>query len=464
MSFIRPGVTAMLVLAALAARAGHAQQPKEGPRVTVYRTFMDPEYTVVQGLVGIDPAQLDTTCAYGVNVVVRDQGGGQLVNQTWENSCPHLEGAHAQALETFQFGLRPADYMVEVAVFPRANPGDRRATTVPVQAYARPPLASDLILAHDVGIMDSASAGQWTIRRGRIGVRASSDVAIDPGNPDLAYYIELYPRKDQALNGSATGVVRRADGKELATFPLQQITALSQPQPLAAKLSVAGLPPGAYTFDVRLQLADTTVVRSARFQIMAPAAQLAIAPYFASLTEAQLKELFDPIVVWLGSGREAELYGSLSLAGKRQFLARQFGDQGPTPDDGNESLIDVFLARVQAVKTRFAERAGRGAQQGWQTDRGRIYMLLGEPTGRTSRPSPVRGQPYELWYYTTQNRYAYLFADETGMGHYRLIYTNDPQQTGVEDWARRVGPEALDDMRQLGIQVPYVDRGGEPLP
>ena len=464
MKSIRPGVTVLLALAALAAGAGSAQQPAEGPRVTVYRTFVDPEYTVVQGLVGIDPAQLDTTCAYGVNVVVRDPSGAELVNQGWENTCPHVGGTHARTLETFQFGLRPAEYTVEVSVFPRAAPAERRTTRVPVQAFRAPPLASDLILAHDVGMVDSATAGQWTIRRGNIGVKAASEIAIDPADPDLAYYIELYPRKDQPLSGTATGIVRRADGKQLASFPLQQLVAVSQPQPLAARLSVAGLPPGAYTFDVQLQLADTTVVRSNRFEVLAPAAQVAIAPYFAALTEAELAELFDALVLWLGSAAEAELYQSLSPVGKRTYLARQFGNQGPTPGDDNESAIDAFLQRAQVASTRYAERAGRGAQKGWQTDRGRIYLLRGEPPGRTARPSPVRGSPYELWYYTTQNRYFYLFVDDTGMGHYRLIHTNDPQQQGAPNWDRLVGAEVLDDMRQLGIQIPSSDRNDGPRP
>ena len=464
----RLSVTALVVLAALAAGTGSAQQPGEGPRVTMYRTFIDPEYTVVQGLVGIDPAQLDTTCEYGMNVVVRDGSNTELVNQTWENRCPQLEGRHAQALETFQFGLRPAGYTVEVSVFPKGQPAARRTTRLQVEAFNPPPLASDLILAHDVAVVDSATAGQWTIRRGNIGVRAASETAIDPAQPDLAYYLELYPRKGEPLNGSATGIVRRADGKELASFPLQQIAAVSVAQPLAARLSVAGLPPGAYTFDVRLQLADTVVVRSNRFEILAPAPGVAsgaaIPPYFAALTEAQLTELFDPVVVWLANASEADKYRSLSPTGKRAYLARYFGNQVPTPDDDNESAIDAFLQRVQTANTRFAERAGRGAQSGWQTDRGRIYMLRGEPPGRTARPSPVRGAPYELWYYTTQNRYYYVFADETGLGNYRLTFTNDPQQEGVSHREGRLGPELLEDMRQLGIQIPYSDRSGGTRP
>jgi len=462
MKRIMPAVVGMLVLAA-AAVSTSAQQP-EGPRVTVYRTFVDPEYTAVEGLIGIEPAQLDTTCEYGVNVVVRDAQGTELVNQGWENACPQVAGSFAPALETFQFGLKPGDYTVEVAAFPKGNPAMRGVTVVTVHAYAASPVASDLVLAHDVGMVDSATAGQWTMRRGNVGVRVASTILIDPADPSLAYYLELYPQTGDTLSGSATGVVRRSDGKELASIPLQQIAGVSEPQPMAGKLSVAGLPAGAYTFDVQLQLEDTTVLRSRRFEVLAQSASspgaAAASQYFTSLSDAELADLFDPVVVWLANDADADRYRSLSPQGKRVYLTREFGRAGPTPDDGDESALDAFLQRVQTVKERYTERA----QPGWQTDRGRIYLLRGEPAAKTMRPKPMRGAPYELWHFTGQYQYVYLFADETGLGNYRLIYTTDPQQHGLSDWDKKVGLEALDDMRQMGIQVPYVDRSGGSRP
>lgn len=449
-----------IALAASAAGVTHAQE-SGGPAVTLYRTFVEPEFTVVQGLVRIDPVQLAApTCEYGVNVVVRDASGAALVDNTWENTCPAANGAPVPGLETFQFALRPAQYRLEVAVFPKARPADRQTTTLEVTAFPVPPAASDLILGTAVGYADSTSTQSWPIRRGGIGVRAASELVIDPAQPNLSYYIELYPR-DSSWTGSAVGVVRRADGKELTSFSLQDLQSQRDPLPLAGTLSVAGLPGGAYRFDVRVQLADTTLVRSHPFRVLEPL--VAGASYFESLSEEELAELFDGVVVWL-TAAETETYRSLSATGKRHFLVQQFGNQGPTPDDGVESALDAYLQRMKHVNAQYGERAGRSAQPGWQTDRGRIYMLHGEPSTRSARPSPVRGAAYEIWYYTAQNRYAYLFADETRMGNYRLIYTNDPQQQGVSDWERRVGIEAIDDMRQMGITLPRVDVDRDDVP
>jgi hypothetical protein len=160
--------------------------------------------------------------------------------------------------------------------------------------------------------------------------QAASEVIIEPGKPDLSYYLELYPREGRQMSGSAVGVVRRADGKDLATFELGALKDVAQPQPLAASLSVAGLPAGSYMFDVRVQLADTAFVRSHPFRVLEVEAVAATGAggYWASLTDQQVAE-FDAVVVWLSGKREIETYKSLSPAGKRQFLARQFANGQP---------------------------------------------------------------------------------------------------------------------------------------
>src|SRR5690606_29723824 len=130
----------------------------------------------------------------------------------------------------------------------------------------------------------------------------------------------------------------------------------------------------------------------------------------------------------------------------------QFGRTGPTPDDGEESALDAYLTRAQTVTQRFGERAGRGMQDAWRTDRGRIFLLRGQPSQLVTRPSPTRGSPYELWHYAGGQSYVYLFADETQMGHFRLIYTNDPAEQSIPGWERQVGPQAIEDLERTGVR------------
>ena len=52
-------------------------------------------------------------------------------------------------------------------------------------------------------------------------------------------------------------------------------------------------------------------------------------------------------------------------------------------------------------------------------------------------------RPYEIWYYNIGAGYVYLFADESGFGHYRLLYSTDPTVATLPDWARRAGAAAV---------------------
>lgn len=444
-------LSTMMALAASASFAT-AQQPQ--PDVTLYRSWRPPNVTFVEGMFRVDPQLLGTTdCNYGVQLTVRDQSGTELSSQQWTGSCPVNDGVLAAGLETFGFQVVPATYTVVIEVFPRSQPDRRLTRTLEVQALGEDPRISDLILAHGVGFVDTTRTEAWTLRRGGIGLKASSQMVVQVHEPSLAYYLEIYPEDDRPMNGALYGVVKRPDGRELARFKLQDLQQQDDPQPIAGEVSVEGLPPGAYSFETQLQLADTMLVRTHPFYVGAPmVAASGDRGWFWTLSDERLAELFDPVVVWL-TRSEADVFASLPPDGKREFLSRQFGRTGPTPDDGQESALDAYLSRIEIVRARYSERAGRGSVDSWRTDRGKIFMARGQPTQQFSRPAPQSGAPYELWYYGGRTPYVYLFADDTRMGHLRLVFTNDPNEQSQPDWDRLVSPEALDDLERLGIRA-----------
>lgn len=445
---------AVLMAATVAGTA--LQEPQ--PDVTIYRSWRSPNVTAVEGLFRVDPALLGTgSCAYGVRLTVRDSAGTQLKQEEWTGRCPEQNGQPAAALETFQFQVVPARYTVQVEVFPQGEPGRIRTRTLEVRGLAGNPLVSDLILARKVGFVDDTTqATTWTHRRGTVGLQLSSHLIVEPADPELSYYLELYPAEGRPMSGAVFGLIRRADGKELTRARLQQLNAVADPLPVAGAFPLAGLAPGDYVFETQVQLADTTITRSHPFTMGGAVAVAASSTgWFGTLSDEQLAELFDPVVVWLAalvSRDDADMYPRLTPAGKREFLARQFGTLGPTPNDGDESALDDYVARVRLVNSRFGERAGRGAVEPWRTDRGRIFLLRGEPSAQVQRPSPASRAAYEIWHYSVGQGLVYLFADETKMGHYRLIYSNDPAEQPVPNWTSLVAAEAMEDLARLGFR------------
>jgi GWxTD domain-containing protein len=172
--------------------------------------------------------------------------------------------------------------------------------------------------------------------------------------------------------------------------------------------------------------------------------------YFASLTDQQLSELFDPVLATLQKQSDRDLYERLNPDGRRRFLQEYFGGVSPTPGGQGNNPLDLYLRRVQHVNREYA---GRGGEPGWRTDRGKIYLMRGEPQNKSARPLPPGGaSPYEIWVYNAAPGYYYVFIDESRIGSYRLILTSDPTQPSLPDWERRLSNEVFEDMFRMGVR------------
>lgn len=102
----------------------------------------------------------------------------------------------------------------------------------------------------------------------------------------------------------------------------------------------------------------------------------------------------------------------------------------PTPHTLNNEALNHYYQRLNYANEHF----GFANKEGWQTDRGRIYIKYGEPDEMQTQPfEPGLGlgfdglftvHSYEIWeYYYIENQpggKTFIFVDETGHGSYRL--------------------------------------------
>jgi GWxTD domain-containing protein len=90
-----------------------------------------------------------------------------------------------------------------------------------------------------------------------------------------------------------------------------------------------------------------------------------------------------------------------------------------TPE--NEALRDYFV-RIEQANQRFRDDAGPG----WLTDRGRVFITLGEPDqiyDQGQNDISQRGR-VQIWEYT-QYRAQLVFVDQSGFGRFRLTMTSE---------------------------------------
>ncbi len=87
----------------------------------------------------------------------------------------------------------------------------------------------------------------------------------------------------------------------------------------------------------------------------------------------------------------------------------------PTPETDENEIFDEYYRRIAYSNAHFSHYI-----EGWRTDRGMVFILLGSPDNVERHPFDIDSKPYEVWEYYNLNQ-SFTFLDETGFGDYRLI-------------------------------------------
>lgn len=90
-------------------------------------------------------------------------------------------------------------------------------------------------------------------------------------------------------------------------------------------------------------------------------------------------------------------------------------DKDPTPGTEENELMDEYYGRVEYANQYFSNY-----QEGWKTDMGMVFIILGPPNNVERRPFNYNTPAYEIWEYYSLNR-QFIFVDYTGFGDYRLV-------------------------------------------
>ncbi len=136
------------------------------------------------------------------------------------------------------------------------------------------------------------------------------------------------------------------------------------------------------------------------------------------------------LVTYIISPAEREVFLQLTDNRDRDIFIVDFWKlRDPTPGTPVNEYKDEIFRRFEYVNRRFT--TGR---PGWMTDRGRIYMILGEPASYDRYPGTTGIIPCEVWYYYTDGtkdlptHFGLIFFQKRGFGEPRLYdpFTDGP--------------------------------------
>lgn len=115
---------------------------------------------------------------------------------------------------------------------------------------------------------------------------------------------------------------------------------------------------------------------------------------------------------YVASGKEIK---KIKQAEDKYKAFQQFWkEKDPSPTTEENELMEEYYRRINHANRNFDSM-----MDGWKTDRGMVYIILGSPDDIERHPFEIDSKPYIIWYYYQLDR-QFVFVDYTGFGDYRL--------------------------------------------
>ena len=291
---------------------------------------------------------------------------------------------------------------------------------------------------------------------GSIFYKNTYDVVPNPtglygmGMPIIYYYLELYNignnGKDSLFTVSyeirdSFGQVRKSHSTTRKKFGGSSVE--------VGTVNGSNLKTGTYTFTFTAvdSVENLFTKSSKRFFVYNPGLGKPEAPdsnfsggavlssAFAAMGEEQLDQEFAE-ARYLSTTSDQDQYEKLSGVGsKRQFLYEFWDKRIAAESNGVKDTRTDYLQRVNYANSHFRI----GMRDGWKTDRGRVYIIYGNPDEIDRHPNETDSKPYEIWYYNSvEGGVSFDFVDRTGFGDYMLVNSTERNEIHDDNWQQYI--------------------------
>ena len=92
------------------------------------------------------------------------------------------------------------------------------------------------------------------------------------------------------------------------------------------------------------------------------------------------------------------------------------------------------------IRCSESERYSGAFKDGWETDRGRVYVIYGAPDDIEAFLFQGDRIPYEIWYYHESMNERFIFADRWGLGEYEQIFSTLEGEISYSNWEEMMLP------------------------
>ena len=387
-----------------------------------------------------------------LHTTIQDSSTGELkVDKDWMISHVLTDTivTDKSLIGVIGFILEEGRYKCEITGRDFENPERNRAITdyINVNPFLKLGMAmGDIQLASNI-IQESENTSS-IFYKNTYEVLPIPTTTFGENQPILFYYTELYNLKgvqsesklrvDQYVINSKAQVVNQKSKK---------ISRSLNSRVEVGTLMVYKLPTDTYTLVLSLidSVSNYGVSSSKKFFVYNPSVEYVdtfqvkgssfVTGMFGVMSIEELDDFFKKSR-YIATIAETDKYESLSEEGaKRKFLTDFWDARDTNPNDGKNQVLVDYLKRLDISSERYRAMG----KKGWRTDRGRVFLIYGDPSEIDRFPNQTNTRPYEIWsYQDIEGGVIFVFGDITGFSDYLLIHSTKRGELRDDSWERRI--------------------------
>jgi len=256
----------------------------------------------------------------------------------------------------------------------------------------------------------------------------------------LHAYSELYGLSAVPEGETGSFIVKYSVKDSLGTlikeYPEKRYAKAGPSAVLTKELDISDIEPGNYHILLEAMDGNTREMAVAlkRFTIVDPGLIM-----HATHQDTADVELMVNIAWYHLSEGEKMRINDLTLNGKRNFIRQFWREMDDDPLTPENPVYDEAVRRFYHANEFFSTKVG--ANDGWKTDRGRVYIMYGPYDEISEFVLPGTADPMIKWvYHGIEGGVLFLFANDymAGASDYRLVHSTHSREKFDPDWDNKL--------------------------
>lgn len=374
-----------------------AQRNPDNPETNIFNIYLEVRNDELQFIKMAD----GFGAGFEVSVVILDKDGDQVDGKIWKEEVfvERFDDTNATDQYSFtreSFVLEPGEYKIHLIVTDLETEIEAKQTlTVEMLDYSGKNLSlSEIALIRDVqrdadgNIVDIIPLIS-TVRRGLEGKAFA--------------YFEIYNPKSATEAEIETQLSGRNTRKRVKNESKLILSAFKTAHMIP--INADSLEHDAYTLKIKVKAGGDDYEIEKRFFIRWEGL-----PNSSQDLETAIEQ-----VKYIATREEWKLLDKAPPEKKMEEFQAFWKRHDPTPGTEANEAMEAHYSRVEYANENFSVMQ----REGWKTDMGMVFIILGAPDDIERNAYPRGSKPYEIWRYYRYNR-DLLFYDYTGFGEYRL--------------------------------------------